>query len=133
MMFTLDGNEPFYNEGNEKKEIETEVKKFAQKIQTNIVDRINSYLKNIGESTYAEESEDYTAYGALIKNEANCDGIIEAFGAILTELQIQFQILKFTDSEFTGIKVNNKIYSPYVEKLCERNSVSFKEWVKDHM
>ena len=133
MMFTLDGNEPFYNEGNAKKEIETEVKKFAQKIQTNIVDRINSYLKNIGESTYAEESEDYTAYGALIKNEANCDGIIEAFGAILTELQIQFQILKFTDSEFTGIKVNNKIYSPYVEKLCERNSVSFKEWVKDHM
>ena len=35
--------------------------------------------------------------------------------------------------EFTGIKIENKIYSPYVEKLCERNSVSFEKWVKEHI
>ena len=131
-MFILNDNKSFYDE-EKQNEIENEIKKITTTLQQNILEKINLHLKNVNESVYdVEETENFTAYGALVKNEANCDGIIEAFGAILTELKFQFQLLRFKDSEFTGIKVNDTIYSPYVEKLCERNSIDFKEWIKSH-
>ena len=131
-LFILDDNESFYD-SDKQKEIEKEIQKFSTTLQKNIITKINTYLKNVNESNYeVEEPENFTAYGALIKNEANCNGIIEAFGAILTELNFQFQIIDFKNSEFIGIKVNNTIYSPYVEKLCERNSINFEDWIKSH-
>ena len=137
-MFYLNGNNKSFYDERKRMETEKKVKEVSerckQKQSFEAVQMINNMLKKVEESIYeVEESEDFTAYGALINGVANCDGITESFGMILSELNIPFEVVSFRDSNLTGIKVDNMIFAPQVEKWCENNDVDFESWKVNHI
>lgn len=136
-MFFLDGNESFYDEGK-RMEVSQKVKSIVESLSDlsteDKIRRINSILRNVEESIYeVEDDEDFTAYGALVMNIANSDGVTESFGMILSELDIPFEVVNFNETILTGIKVEDKIFAPQVENWCEKNSVDFESWKKAHV
>ena len=130
------------------KELKAEVCKIARIIYsyTNntraICNTINDYLKQtVKDVDYADDNETYSsAYSAIILKEANSHGFAEAFKVILDELKISStikHIFSNNECDLWGIYVNNSnnevdMYSPYSEKICNRNLIPYDAWIKVH-
>ena len=123
------------------KRIKAQTILLSEEQQCNI---INDYLKQtVSDIPYEERDDKYsTPFSALIIKKANSLGFINAFKLILDELNINSSIDSIILKEnsyslfFLTVFLKNtgiKLYSPYSEKICNRNLIPHDAWLKSQM
>ena len=116
-------------------ETRKKVKEIAKSCKT--IEAINRYLIDHVEITiyWDEEALDTTAYSALIRGTADGYGFCNAMLLLLKEIGLTGEPVVFKGTEgTTGLIVNDKFYSPYVQKFIENNkyAMSLEKWLEKH-
>ena len=93
-------------------------------------------IENVSDSCYEDaDDENSTAYGALVLHEADCEGFNKAFIMLLQRIgEKDYEVFYFRNIDnVSGIRMSDgRIFCPYIEKICKRSRVDFKEWIKNH-